>query len=172
MQHALALVGVWARQRRAGRRTRDVEAREREGEQGHEGERCEAKRERDRVGLGHDRVVDHAGPALHGICYNARVSTEDPYVCLCLAVRESEIKAAIAGGADSVARIGGMCEAGSACQSCHPQLRELLREHAAAQLARSQAPKSLHQLSLFDELQGARRPSTPAGSHVGRSKPE
>jgi bacterioferritin-associated ferredoxin len=109
---------------------------------------------------------------LHGICYKAPVSAEDPYVCLCLAVRESEIKAAIAGGADTVARIGGMCEAGSACQSCHPQLRELLREHAAAQLARSQAPESLHQLSLFDELQGARRPSTPTGSHVGRSKSE
>lgn len=87
-------------------------------------------------------------------------------MCLCLAVRQSEIRAAIAGGADSVARVGGMCEAGSACQSCHPQLRELLREHAANQLARSQAPKSLRQLSLFDDVVDAsRRTSKPSGSH-------
>lgn len=94
------------------------------------------------------------------------MTAEDPLVCVCLAVRESEIRAAIAGGADSVARVGGMCEAGSACQSCHPQLREFLREYATQQLARSQAPKSLRQLSLFDDVVEAnRRASKPSGSH-------
>jgi bacterioferritin-associated ferredoxin len=94
------------------------------------------------------------------------VTPEDPYVCLCLAVRVSEIQAAIAEGADSVARVGGMCEAGTACQSCHPQLRELLREHAAKQLARSQAPESLRQISLFDDvLDATRRTTKPSGSH-------
>ncbi|MFV8756582.1 (2Fe-2S)-binding protein [Nannocystaceae bacterium ST9] len=97
------------------------------------------------------------------------MTPEDPYVCLCLAVRVSEIRAAIVGGADSVARIGGMCEAGTGCQSCHPQLREMLREHAAHQLARSQAPKSLRQLSLFDDvLDASRRTSVPSGSHTPR----
>jgi bacterioferritin-associated ferredoxin len=91
------------------------------------------------------------------------VTPEDPYVCLCLAVRISEIRAAIAGGADSVARVGGMCEAGTACKSCHPQIRELLSEHASKRLAGNQAPESLRQLSLFDEA--SRRTITPSGSH-------
>ncbi len=94
------------------------------------------------------------------------MTPDDPYVCLCLSVRQSEIRAAIAGGADSVARVGGMCEAGTACKSCHPQLRELLREYAAQQLARSLAPKSLRQLSLFDDvLDASRRTVVPSGSH-------
>jgi bacterioferritin-associated ferredoxin len=94
------------------------------------------------------------------------VPPPDPFVCVCLAVRESEIRAAIAAGADSVATLGGKCEAGTACQSCHPQLREMLREHAAKQLARSQAPESLRQISLFDDVvDGSRRTVTPSGSH-------
>lgn len=111
-------------------------------------------------------MIGRRRAGLQVVCYKAPVTPEDPYVCLCLAVRESEIRAAIAGGADSVARVGGMCEAGTGCQSCHPQLRDMLREHAAAQLARSQAPKSLRQLSLFDEVLDAnRRTTAPGGSH-------
>jgi bacterioferritin-associated ferredoxin len=113
------------------------------------------------------RMRDRPGsPGLAEFCYKPSVPPEDPYVCVCLAVRESEISEAIAAGADTVARIGGKCEAGTACQSCHTQLREMLREHAAKQLARSKAPESLRQISLFDDLvDGSRRPIDPSGSH-------
>jgi len=111
-------------------------------------------------------VVGRAVSILQASATTHAVTPEDPYVCLCLAVRESEIRTAIAEGADSVARVGGMCEAGTACQSCHPQLRELLREHAAKQLARSRAPESLRQISLFDDVvEPGRRTNTPSGSH-------
>ncbi|MCA9683856.1 MAG: (2Fe-2S)-binding protein [Myxococcales bacterium] len=90
----------------------------------------------------------------------------DPLVCHCLAVAESEIRAAIRGGADSVAAVGALCEAGTACQSCHESIRCLLRAQASEDLARSRAPKSLRQLNLFDEVVGASREKRgPGGSH-------
>ncbi|NVB42040.1 (2Fe-2S)-binding protein [Pseudenhygromyxa sp. WMMC2535] len=87
-------------------------------------------------------------------------------VCHCLAVRESEVLAAIRGGAVSVESVGGLCEAGTGCSSCHDSIRELLREQAKRDLASSRAPKSLRQLSLFDAVDdGQRRKQAPAGSH-------
>lgn len=88
----------------------------------------------------------------------------DPLVCNCLAVRESEILLAIRSGADSIAAVGQFCEAGTGCTSCHGPIRVLLQEHARLELARSRAPKSLRQLSLFDEL-GHERRGAPLGSH-------
>jgi NAD(P)H-nitrite reductase large subunit len=85
---------------------------------------------------------------------------DDPLVCHCLSVAESDVLMVIRGGADSVASVGQLCEAGTACQSCHGPIRALLQAHARRELARSRAPKSLRQLSLFDAL-----PSVPAGSH-------
>ena len=81
-------------------------------------------------------------------------------MCHCLSVAESEVLVAIRGGADSVAGVGQFCEAGTACQSCHGPIRILLQAHARHELARSRAPKSLRQLSLFDSLV-----IVPAGSH-------
>ena len=89
----------------------------------------------------------------------------DPLVCNCLAVRESEILHAIRSGADSVAEVGQYCEAGTGCTSCHEPIRRMLQEQARIELAHSRAPKSLRQLTLFDELAPARRSPTPAGSH-------
>jgi bacterioferritin-associated ferredoxin len=89
----------------------------------------------------------------------------DPLVCNCLAVRESEILHAIRSGADSVASVGQFCEAGTGCTNCHPPIRQMLQEHARVELAHSRAPKSLRQLTLFDELDGSQRRSTPMGSH-------
>ena len=96
------------------------------------------------------------------------MSDADPLVCHCLAVAESEILHAIRGGADSVESVGQYCEAGTGCKSCHEAIRIMLRDDAARQLARSRAPKSLRQLSLFDQLvddSGGRRTTTPMGSH-------
>lgn len=91
---------------------------------------------------------------------------EDPLVCHCLAVSESEVVHAIRSGADSIETVGQYCEAGTACQSCHGPIRVLLRIDARRELARNRAPKSLRQLSLFDELEvGGRRKVTPHGSH-------
>ena len=90
-------------------------------------------------------------------------------MCHCLAVSESEVLHAIRSGADSLAAVGQYCEAGNACKSCHDPIRALLREHARHELARSRAPKSLRQLSLFDEVLdeagGRRKKATPMGSH-------
>ncbi|MFO7562230.1 MAG: (2Fe-2S)-binding protein [Enhygromyxa sp.] len=93
---------------------------------------------------------------------------DDPLVCHCLTVAESEILVAIRSGADSLQAVGSHCEAGTGCQSCHEPIRALLQQEARRQLARDQAPKSLRQLSLFDELVdegGRRRTIAPAGSH-------
>jgi NAD(P)H-nitrite reductase large subunit len=90
---------------------------------------------------------------------------EDPLVCSCLAVRESEILHAIRSGADSVVAVGQFCEAGTGCTNCHPPIRLMLQEHTRIELAHSRAPKSLRQLTLFDELDAGRRRTTPMGGH-------
>lgn len=93
---------------------------------------------------------------------------EDPLVCHCLAVSESEVLHAIRSGADSLEAVGRYCEAGTGCKSCHDPIRAILLQHARRELARDRAPKSLRQLSLFDELiddVGGRRKSAPMGSH-------
>ncbi|PRP99040.1 (2Fe-2S)-binding protein [Enhygromyxa salina] len=93
---------------------------------------------------------------------------EDPLVCHCLAVAESEVLHAIRSGADTLEAVGLYCEAGTGCKSCHDPIRALLRDHARRELARNRAPKSLRQLSLFDDLvddSGGRRKSAPIGSH-------
>lgn len=89
-------------------------------------------------------------------------------MCHCLAVAESEVLHAIRSGADSVESVGQYCEAGTGCTSCHEAIRVMLRADARHDLARNRTPKSLRQLSLFDQLvddSGARRSPTPMGSH-------
>jgi NAD(P)H-nitrite reductase large subunit len=93
---------------------------------------------------------------------------DDPLVCHCLTVAESEILVAIRAGADSVEAVGHWCEAGTACRSCHGPIQALLSQQVQQDLARSRAPKSLRQLSLFDGLvddSGSRRSVVPRGSH-------
>ncbi|WP_219906889.1 (2Fe-2S)-binding protein [Enhygromyxa salina] len=89
-------------------------------------------------------------------------------MCHCLSVSEAEVVHAIRTGADSLEAVGRYCEAGTGCKSCHDPIRVLLQQEARRDLARSRAPKSLRQLSLFDELvddAGGRRQSAPMGSH-------
>jgi bacterioferritin-associated ferredoxin len=50
------------------------------------------------------------------------------YACLCRAVSERKVRAAVAGGASTVAQVRAACGAGTGCGGCLPSLRRLLRE--------------------------------------------
>lgn len=90
---------------------------------------------------------------------------QDPLVCSCLAVSESEVRQAIRDGASTLKAVGERCEAGTGCQTCHEAIHCLLREDAARALASDRAPDTLRQLSLFDPLIDGARPRAPQGSH-------
>ena len=50
------------------------------------------------------------------------------YACLCRAVSERNVRAAVADGANTVAEVRAACGAGTGCGGCLPSLRRLLRE--------------------------------------------
>lgn len=50
------------------------------------------------------------------------------WVCLCLGVSSTTIRAAIANGADSVKAIGKACGAGTDCARCQRHIKVLLNE--------------------------------------------
>jgi bacterioferritin-associated ferredoxin len=50
------------------------------------------------------------------------------YVCLCRGVTDRKIRGAIAAGASSIEAVGEQTQAGVECGTCHPAIRELLRE--------------------------------------------
>ena len=50
------------------------------------------------------------------------------YACLCRAVSERNVRAAVAEGANTVAQVRAACGAGTGCGGCLPSLRRLLRE--------------------------------------------
>jgi bacterioferritin-associated ferredoxin len=52
------------------------------------------------------------------------------YVCVCRAVTENEVRAAIDAGADTVAAVTGACCAGDDCGACHGVIRDLIEERA------------------------------------------
>ncbi len=86
-----------------------------------------------------------------------------------MTVSESEVLEAIREGASSVDEVGQACEAGTGCQTCQPAIREMLRDQARRDLARSRRPRSLRQLTMFDELEsgrgGKRKTPSIGGSH-------
>jgi len=51
------------------------------------------------------------------------------YVCICRAVTEQEIKAAIEGGAEDIAAVTRACRAGDDCGACHGTIDDMLEEH-------------------------------------------
>jgi NAD(P)H-nitrite reductase large subunit len=59
-----------------------------------------------------------------------RVEVEGMLVCHCFAVRATEIRSAIAGGARSRHEITRACRAGGSCGGCRPVIEELLEAHA------------------------------------------
>lgn len=50
------------------------------------------------------------------------------YVCICKAVCEKRVRAAIESGAATVSAVGRACGAGTDCGSCHDTIEELLDE--------------------------------------------
>ncbi len=51
------------------------------------------------------------------------------YVCICRAVTEETVKAAIQGGAHSVEAVTGACCAGDDCGSCHQIIEQMIEAH-------------------------------------------
>jgi bacterioferritin-associated ferredoxin len=51
------------------------------------------------------------------------------YVCVCLAVTEAEVEAAIAGGAHDRAAVTRACRAGGDCGACHGMIEQMIEEH-------------------------------------------
>ena len=54
------------------------------------------------------------------------------YVCVCLAVTEAEVDAAIAGGAHSRDAVTRTCRAGGDCGACHGMIENKIEEHLDA----------------------------------------
>jgi bacterioferritin-associated ferredoxin len=51
------------------------------------------------------------------------------YVCVCLAVTDKEVDAAIADGAHTRAAVTGACRAGGDCGACHGMIEAMIEEH-------------------------------------------
>jgi bacterioferritin-associated ferredoxin len=50
------------------------------------------------------------------------------YVCVCRAVKEETVRAAIAGGARSVEAVTAACCAGDDCGSCHETIEGMIED--------------------------------------------
>lgn len=50
------------------------------------------------------------------------------YVCICFAVTDETIHAAVAGGAASVAEVTRMCRAGGDCGACRGAIADIVEE--------------------------------------------
>jgi len=50
------------------------------------------------------------------------------YVCVCRAVTEEKVKAAIDAGADSVEAVTAACCAGDDCGACHQVIEDMIEE--------------------------------------------
>jgi bacterioferritin-associated ferredoxin len=61
-------------------------------------------------------------------------------VCVCRAVSDRTVRAAISAGAGTVEQVGAACRAGTCCGSCRPQIAALLVEARAAAAAAEGAP--------------------------------
>jgi bacterioferritin-associated ferredoxin len=57
------------------------------------------------------------------------------YVCVCLAVTEAEVEAAIAAGATTRDAVTRSCRAGGDCGACHGMIESKIEDHLEAQPA-------------------------------------
>lgn len=51
------------------------------------------------------------------------------YVCVCLAITQSEVEQSIEGGATSVAEVTRACRAGGDCGACHGMIEQMIEDH-------------------------------------------
>ncbi|MBM4384433.1 MAG: (2Fe-2S)-binding protein [Deltaproteobacteria bacterium] len=58
-------------------------------------------------------------------------------VCHCLAIRDREVRSAIAQGAETSSEVARSCGAGNRCGGCVPLIEEMLAEHTARHAARA-----------------------------------
>ncbi|MGH7295284.1 MAG: (2Fe-2S)-binding protein [Polyangiaceae bacterium] len=59
------------------------------------------------------------------------------YVCVCRAVTEEKVKAAIEAGATSVDAVTAACCAGDDCGACHPMIEDMIEQaHGTVQPSR------------------------------------
>lgn len=54
------------------------------------------------------------------------------YVCVCLAVTESEVESAIEGGAHTREAVTQACRAGGDCGACHGMIESKIEDHLEA----------------------------------------
>lgn len=54
------------------------------------------------------------------------------YVCICNAVTDHEVEAAVDAGADCVASVGAATRAGTTCGSCHDVIDEIVEQRCGA----------------------------------------
>jgi len=52
------------------------------------------------------------------------------YVCVCRAVTDKEVEAAIDGGAHTLEAVARTCEAGGDCGACHAHIEDMIEERA------------------------------------------
>jgi bacterioferritin-associated ferredoxin len=51
------------------------------------------------------------------------------FVCICQAVTEERVRAAIESGAETVSAVTSACCAGDDCGACHGVIEEMIEEH-------------------------------------------
>jgi bacterioferritin-associated ferredoxin len=66
------------------------------------------------------------------------------YVCICRAVTEQEVRAAIEGGARTVDAVTSSCCAGDDCGACHDTIEDLIEERWGAAAAQGGPPGAVH----------------------------
>ncbi len=62
------------------------------------------------------------------------------YVCICRAVTEETVKAAIDAGADTVEAVTGACCAGDDCGSCHQVIEDMIEARTGKRPERRRLP--------------------------------
>ena len=78
------------------------------------------------------------------------------YVCVCLAVTDREVEAAIENGAITREDVTRACRAGGDCGACHGMIRTMIEDHVEAQCPATAAEPSQPQLISETSLVRAR----------------
>jgi bacterioferritin-associated ferredoxin len=55
------------------------------------------------------------------------------YVCVCMAVTDSEVEQAIAAGAETREAVTRACRAGGDCGACHGMIDDMIEDHCESQ---------------------------------------
>jgi bacterioferritin-associated ferredoxin len=65
------------------------------------------------------------------------------YVCVCLAVSETEVRDAIEGGATTREAVTRACRAGGDCGACHQMIEDMIEDAAEARMSDLVAARAL-----------------------------